>query len=417
MKLHEAQRQIVKSNARFKVIRAGRRFGKTILAVELMLFKAITGNEARIAYIAPTFQAARDIAWDILKNRVKDIQPIINETRLEVEVKNQSGNYSKISLRSWDSVETLRGQYFDLIIIDEAAHIKNFWLNWQEVLRPTLTDRAGHGIFISTPLGFNHFYDLCNLELTDEDFKSFHFTSWDNPHLPREELEKARETMPSDRYEQEYMASFQKTQGLVYKEFSREKHLYESLPNESLFGKPRYMYEKLGAVDFGYRNPAAVLTVYFNGEKLYVEDEWYKRERTDTQIADYVALQKYKEVFPDPENQGGIEELRRRGINARDVIKGKGSIKTGIDMIRELLIRGDLMINKKCVNLISEFEMYHHDDDTGEKNENENPVKLNDHALDALRYLVSSLLPMMQRQEMMKYMPQVNYKEPPNPAR
>ena len=146
-------------------------------------------------------------------------------------------------------------------------------------------------------------------------------------------------------------------------------------------------------MDFGYRNPAAVLDVRFDGEKLFIENEWYKKERTDIQIADYVALCGFKAVYPDPENAGGIEELKRKGVNIREVVKGKGSIESGIKMIHELLIRGDLLINKKCVNLISEFEMYSYDDDKGERNENENPIKANNHALDALRYLVSSLLP------------------------
>jgi len=323
-------------------------------------------------------------------------------------VRTIKGGESLIVLRGWESVENLRGQAFDFLGLDEVAMMRNFWLNWQEVLRPTLTDKRGTALFASTPKGFNHFYDLCNLELKDKEYKSFHFSSWDNPHLPKDELEKAKATLPPDRFAQEYEASFQKTQGLVYKEFDREKHLYEELPKD--------VFQKLGAVDFGYRNPAAVLDARWNIEKLWIEDEWYKRERTDAQIADYVALQKFKEVYPDPENQGGIEELRIRRQNVKEVRKGAGSVKDGIQMIREMLIRGDLMINKRCINLIAEFEMYSYDDDKGERNEQENPLKANDHALDALRYLVSSLLPMIQRRDMLAQMPRSIPRERKNVA-
>ena len=213
MLLTEPQRTIVLSNKRFKVIRAGRRFGKTILAIELLVFKAVNTKDARVVYVAPTFQSARDIAWEGLKKRIVGLNVQPNETRLEVDVPNKYGGVSKIMLRSWDSVETLRGQFFDLIILDEIAHIKNFWINWQEVLRPTLTDRQGQALFISTPSGFNHFFDLCNLELTDNEFQSFHFTSWDNPYLPKDELEKAKATLPEDRFSQEYLAEFTKTTG------------------------------------------------------------------------------------------------------------------------------------------------------------------------------------------------------------
>jgi PBSX family phage terminase large subunit len=409
MLLHPAQKQIVENKSRFRVLLAGRRFGKTVLAVEEMIYKAVTSENARVVYIAPTFQSARDIAWEQLKKRTSAITSNVNETRLELEIPNKFKGRSKILLRSWDSVETLRGQFFDLIVLDEVAQYKNFWVNWQEVLRPTLTDKEGGALFISTPLGFNHMYDLYNLELTDSEFKSFHFTSYDNPYLPARELDQAKATLPPDRFAQEYEASFQKTQGLVYKEFDREKHLYDELPAG--------IYQKLGAVDFGYRNPAAVLDARWSGEKLWIENEWYKRERTDVQIAEYVALQKFKQVYPDPENPGAIEELRRHRVNVREVVKGKESIKNGIQQIREMLIRGDLLINKRCVNLIAEFEMYSYEDEKGERNEQENPVKANDHALDALRYLVSSLLPVIQRQAYVDSLPRFAPKVRFNPAR
>src|SRR3990167_2914024 len=300
------QKIIAKDTHRFRVIRCGRRFGKTTLAIKEIRARAIS-KKSRIAYFATTYQQARDIAWELLKSELQGAISSINEARLEIKVKTQTEEESLIQLRGWESVETARGQQYDFLVIDEVASMRNFWLNWHEVLRPTLTDTKGEVIFSSTPKGFNHFYDLCNQELTDTDFKTFHFTSYDNPYLPKEEIDKAKNTLPEDKFAQEYLASFQKTQGLVYKEFSRKTHLYDELPNRR--------FEKLGGVDFGYRNPAAVIDIRFDGEDIFVEDEWYKTERTDAQIADYVAIQGFHEVFPDPENQGGIEELINRNVN------------------------------------------------------------------------------------------------------
>ena len=123
--------------------------------------------------------------------------------------------------------------------------------------------------------------------------------------------------------------------------------------------------------------------IYTNGEMFYVEDEWYKNERTETMLAEYVAGCNFGAVYPDPESSNGIQELIRKNINVREVSKGKDSIESGIQKVRELLINGRLKINKRCVNLISEFEMYTYDED---KKDGENPVKEHDHALDALRY-------------------------------
>ena len=372
MILTPTQAEVAKNRARFKVLCCGRRWGKTTLAIEEIKGKIASGKK-KIAYIATTYQQARDIVWNLLKNELKG--SFFNEQRLEIQV-----GKCVIVLRGWESIETLRGQAFDFLILDEVASMKKFWVGWQEVLRPTLTDTKGKGMFISTPKGFNHFYDLFNLELKDIEFKSFHFSSYDNPYLPIEELNKAKTTLPQETFSQEYLADFTKTSGLVYKEFSREKHLYEELPAGE--------YEKLGGIDFGFKNPAGVLDIRLLKDKFYVEDEWYKRERTEEQIADYVKAYKFNEVYPDPENPSAIEVLKNKSINVREVIKGKDSVKSGINKVREAFVTGRLMINKQCVNLISELEMYSYDEERGDRNENENPVKANDHLLDALRYVI-----------------------------
>src|SRR3990167_6052904 len=301
MKLHSAQKQVVESNNRFKVLLAGRRFGKTVLAVEELVFNAISKPAARVVYIAPTFQSARDIALEHLLKRIERVVSNINETRLELEVSNKFGGKSKIFLRSWDNIETLRGQEF---------------------LRPTLTDKRGHALFISTPNGYNHLYDLCNLELKDTDYKTFHFTTYDNPYIPVDEIEKAKKELNQEQFLQEYMASFQKTSGLVYKEFSRDKHLYDELPQGT--------WSKIAGIDFGYTHPAVVLDIRTNGELYFIEDEWVKTGRTEIQVAEYVAVNNFEAVYPDPESPSAIEELRRKNINVREVIKGKDSIKSGI---------------------------------------------------------------------------------------
>lgn len=411
MRLTQAQSQIAKNTHRFRVLNCGRRFGKTVLAVEEMVGVAVAKKDRRVAYFAPTRDDAREITWSLLVKKCENIITYKNESLLQIRVMTQDEGESMIALYGWESVQERgkgRGLANDFIVCDEVSTYRNFWTGWNEVLSPTLIDRKGTAMFISTPRGFNHFYDLYNLELTNPDFKSFHFTSYDNPFLPKEEIEREKATKPPDTFAQEYLADFKKTQGIVYKEFDREKHLYDEV---IVFKEP-----KLGAVDPGYRNPAAVLTAYWTGERLLVDDEWYKTERTDIQIAEYVATMKFKEVYPDPENAGFIEELRRARVNVKEVVKGPGSIKAGIQQVRQMLLRGDLLINKRCVNLIAEFEMYSYDDGAEDRNEQENPVKANDHALDALRYLVSSLLPMIQRQSFIENLPRYEQKERINPA-
>jgi len=383
MILTPSQTIIAQDTHRFRVVDCGRRFGKTTLAVEEIKGKALA-KPSRIAYIAPTYQQARDIAWETLKGELRAITTTVNESRLELKVKTLDGGESLIILRGWEAIETLRGQKFDFIVVDEIASMRNFWSMWQEVVRPTLTDNKGEGLFISTPKGFNHFYELFNKENEDTDFKSFHFTTYDNPHIPPEEIEKAKEELTEDRFAQEYLADFRKTEGLVYKEFSRDKHLFN--PDE-LDDIPFKDY--IAGVDFGFTNPTAVIHIKKDGDGRYwITDEWYKTGQTDAQVAEYVAGNQFNRVYPDPESPSAIKELRLAKVNVREVIKNKDSIKLGINKIRELFKANRLFINRNCENLIWELETYSYPEKKDLKNEEENPIKENDHAMDALRYAI-----------------------------
>ena len=395
--LHEAQKVIARDPHRFRVICSGRRFGKTVLAIDQMKARASIPN-SRVAYIAPTYQSARDIVWEALKKDCLQAAQSINEARLEIKLVNGS----LIILRGWESIETMRGQAFDLLVLDEVAQFRDFWMSWQEVLRPTLTDTKGEGIFISTPKGFNHFYELYNKESgvghesgPDDDFKSFHYTSYDNPFIPKEEIDKAKNQLTPDRFSQEYMADFTKTEGLVYKEFKREKHLFDPDSPEI---KSKTWRAKMIGIDWGYTNPACILTVYRDGaDNYYVMDEWYEKGRTDAEVAEYAAALKANFCYPDPESPGGISELKKRGVNVRPVVKGKDSIVRGIQSVRDFFKADKIFISRKCKNTIMELEIYSYSDDP----QDELPLDENNHALDPLRYIVmmtSSTQPTMAAQ-------------------
>lgn len=385
MQLTPAQREIAKDTHRFRVVNCGRRFGKTVLAIEEMLALGLH-KKARIAYIAPTFQQARDISWEQLKNRLATIDANVNESRLEVRFNNIQGTESTIVLRGWESIETLRGQSYDLVVLDEVASMRYFWESWQEVVRPTLTDRKGQAMFISTPKGFNHFYELFNEESRDKNFKSFHFTSYDNPNIPKEEIDEARNQLTEDQFAQEYLADFRKQEGLVYKEFNRKNHIYQEAEIDRA--------EFIAGVDFGYTNPTCVLDIIRDRQDRYwVVGEWYKTGKTHEQVAEYIANQDYNKVFPDPASPEAIKILEDKKVNVYEVVKGQDSIATGIQKVRELFKQRRLFIHESCKNLIWELETYAYPEKKAMHNESETPIKENDHALDALRYALMTNVP------------------------
>lgn len=387
MELHPKQAEIAIDPHRFRVGCCGRRFGKTFLVIDQMKARGAIPN-SNIAYIAPTYQQARDICWAQLKKECEQAAQTINESRLEIILINGS----KIVLRGWENIDTLRGQQFDLIVIDEIASMRNFWENWHEVIRPTLTDTKGEGIFISTPKGFNHFYDLYKMEsdpVRGKEFKSFHFTSYDNPHIDPEELDKARQELTEDRFAQEYLADFRKTEGLVYKEFDRDKHIIKGTIDDFLKQKGQTVSRRLGGVDFGFVHPAAVLSVDYTSDGIFiVRAEWYKSGKTDEEIAEHTASLAFHAVYPDPANPGGIEELKRHGCNVREVLKGRNSVVNGINIVREMLKSNRLFIHESCESLIFEMETYSYGEKGTKSKVDENPIKENDDAVDALRYVI-----------------------------
>lgn len=385
MILHEAQKKVVEDKHRFRVVNAGRRFGKSVMAVEELFFNAVT-KESNVAYIAPTYLQAREIAWTLLKKRVQDFSIIdINETRLEMTINNNVGSTSRIVLKGWESIESLRGQSFDFLVLDEVAMYREFNIGWEEVIRPTLTDRKGNALFISTPKGFNFWYDIYNMESKDNDYKSFHFTAYDNPFIHKEELEKIKLELTEDRYAQEILADFRKTQGLVYKEFDRDIHIYSDDSSKANY-KMFQTIDNLVGCDWGYTNPCALGKIEKSSDNcFFMSQEWYKTEKTTAEIIEVAKSFGGNKYYPDPAEPDRNEEMRRAGLNVREVSK---DVEAGINCVRELFKTKRFYIHESCVNTIAELETYRYGDKKPEKNEPEAPIKENDHLMDMMRYVL-----------------------------
>ena len=210
--LHPAQLQIFHSKKRFKVVAAGRRFGKSYLSAWLLLIKAIQSESKDVFYVAPTFQQAKDIMWAMLKELGKDLIAQAHENTAVLTLINGR----KIYLKGSDRPDTLRGVGLSFLVLDEYASMKP--VVWEQILRPTLADVKGECVMIGTPAGKNHFYDIYNDALEDDDWDAFQFNSTDNPFLPEEEIEAARKTMSSMSFRQEFEASFETGSGGIFKE-------------------------------------------------------------------------------------------------------------------------------------------------------------------------------------------------------
>lgn len=193
---HVNQQKILDSVSRFRVVMAGRRFGKSELSQIEIIVNALQGK--KVAYITPTYNLARVFFEQLIKTLPFES----NKSELSIKFPNDGS----VEFFTGERLDNLRGRKFHLVVIDEASFIPNLEDGWLNSIRPTLTDYKGRALFISTPKGKNFFYSLY-LKSGEPDWESFKFSTYDNPYIDKTEIDDARLQLPEVVFEQEYMAN------------------------------------------------------------------------------------------------------------------------------------------------------------------------------------------------------------------
>lgn len=229
---HAGQLAVLKSKARFKVLCCGRRWGKTLVS-QIVAISSMLNGEA-IAYVTPEFSLGKDFFREILKYLPDAIIKTNNKSDLYIEL--TTGGSLKFF--SGQSLDAFRGRKYHKVIIDEAAFISDLENAWYSAIRPTLSDYQGEAIFISTPKGKNFFYALFvkGKEKTGE-IESFHFPSDNNPYFPKAEFESARKSLPSSKFNEEYLAIPGENSGGAFKSDEVLKNTIKELSD-----KPTVVY-------------------------------------------------------------------------------------------------------------------------------------------------------------------------------
>ncbi len=208
------QQDVWADETRFKIVAAGRRTGKSRLAAWMLIVNALQADRGHVFYVAPTQGQARDIMWQTL---LELGHPVIAGSHINnLQIKLVNG--ATISLKGADRPETMRGVSLKFLVLDEYADMKPDV--FEQILRPALADQKGCAMFIGTPMGRNHFYDLYKYAEIDDDptYKAWHFTSYDNPLLDPGEIDIAKKSMSSYAFRQEFMASFEARGSEMFKE-------------------------------------------------------------------------------------------------------------------------------------------------------------------------------------------------------
>lgn len=413
IKLHKGQLDVANDTHRFRVINAGRRWGKSVLS-QLIVLQWASRESGLYWIVSPTIVQAKQIHWRQLQ-RIVPQEWIAKKNEVERSITLKNG--SVIELKGAENPDSLRGVKLRGLVIDEIASIRNWdWL-WQEVLRPTLTDYQAPCLFISTPKGYNHFYELYQQgEPDSETYKSWRFTSYDNPYIAKEEIDEAKKELTEDTFAQEYLADFRKYTGLVYKEFQRETNIIQA------FDVPD-SWQIYRAIDFGSTNPTACIWIAVDSDdNWFIISEHYQTGQTIDYHAGIINSSQFNknivQTFGDPSGAQWISEFAQRGIHITPANKEVGTqfnswVRFGIEKVSEKLkvVLGhtipqpihdgkengglaSLFIFQTCTNTIREFETYRWKEKSvtqaQDLNEPDVPEKANDHAMDALRYFAVS---------------------------
>jgi hypothetical protein len=290
MPLSDTQKIVAEDPHRFRVVIAGRRWGKTTLAIREMC-KIVREPNKDVYYISPTYRMSRTIIFKRLKQKLLDLRWVkkINETNLEFNLKNGS----TIALKGADNPDSLRGVSLSGAVFDEFAFMDEEVFS--TVIRPALADQQGTALFITTPIGKSNWaFDLYNMREEYDDWSSYTFTTLQGGFVTEEEIAAARNEMSEQQFKQEFEADFVTASNQIAWAFSRE-HNIRSLKNPDL----RQLH-----IGMDFNNSPITAAIYVqHGEELYQIDEIHMLNSHTQELAEEIS-RRYPTskitVYPDP---------------------------------------------------------------------------------------------------------------------
>lgn len=397
---HPKQLEFHMSEARFKVAVCGRRFGKSRMAAAEALIAFMEPNN-RGWIVGPQYSVGENefkYVWDdLIKMRLIDKmkKKAYNVRTGEMYVESPWG--SRIDVMSADKPDSLVGKGLHWIIVSEAA--KQNPIVWDKYLRPALADHKGWAIFPSTPEGFNWFYQLYMLGQAggDDDYESWCYPSWENPHVYKEgfedpEIQKQLRTPDDPWFWQELGADFRSVVGLIYPEFSNERHV-----KRHVF-RPEWANEIW--MDWGFTNYAAALDVQIDPEdNVYIWREYYENQHSASQMGRALVERANPYGYHVDIGYGDsaspevwIELMQHLNCQILALADAK-EWQQGVAKVKDWLVGIEgvpkLYVDPSCVNFLAEIVEYKTAEGKSKDprmNVREEPMKRRDHAMDAMRY-------------------------------
>jgi len=388
--LNTTRKKILKDQSRFKVIVAGRRWGKTVLSLMYLLKDPFQQGERRW-FITPTYRQGKMIVFPVLRQMFQGfVGAKLNESEMSV----MFDNGAELAVKGADNEHNLRGVELTKCVMDEMAYIKPHV--WEEIVYPMLATTQGSVLFIGTPNGYDVMYDLYSRGQSDQDWKSWQFKTIDGGFVPAEEISRARRTMDATLFRQEFEASFESTGNRAAWNFDREIHVKQSMELST------YLW---WGCDFNVDYMTAVLACqYTDGTIHYFNEIRLKNSNTEEMARKMKAINPNIECYPDPAGSARSTTSRRSDhAILRDygfIIRAKRSHPSHVDRLNALnrkLLDADgnvtMTVDPKCIYLIKDLEQVQRDKKGGI---DKSQIELT-HALDACSYVIDYKFPVISK--------------------
>jgi len=348
--LHEDQWRVVNNAARFNVLDCGRRWGKNVLAVDRATDAVIRGQP--VGWFEPTYKTLSDVWREV----VETLRPV-TKRKLEQEHRIESMTGGVLEMWSLDNPDVARGRHYGEVIINEAAMVRNLGDIWNMIIRPMLADLRGGAWIFSTPKGRNYFWQMFQYGQDKEqnDWHSWHYPTWSNPHIPKDEIKAMQNSMPERIYSQEIEAAFLDDAGGVFR-----RVIDATTAVEQTEAQPDREY--LIGVDWGKHNDFTVLTVLDTQARAVVHLDRFNQIDYALQVSRLKALaEKFRpaSILAESNSMGEpiIEQLQREGLPVQPFQTTQSSKIAGIEALAMAFERGDIAILPDPT-LIGELQAY-----------------------------------------------------------
>lgn len=380
---HDGQAPILESDARFRMVACGRRWGKTEMSAHEAT-RYLGEPDTLVWWVAPTYDIA-DIGFNAVEKAIP--RPLVDDVKRSKPKAIDLKNGSRISFRSADREDSLRGEGLDLLILDEAAMIPE--RAWSNELRPTLSDTLGDMIAISTPKGRGWFYRWFERGESDDhpDAECWQAPTSENPHIPNSEIEDAQRELPQRVFEQEYEALFLDESGGVFEDL--DDRLFTAgydLPVPPTAAEPPFAT----GVDFArHQDYRVTITIDATGRLVYYDRGQHEAWPQIQAGVENVASQYDGVVAVDASRDNKIvADLEAAGVNVEPVTFSSQSKQQLIEDLVATVESGDLTA-PEIPQLRHELSIFEYDVTPSGNVRYDAPEGFHDDTVDALALAVS----------------------------